>query len=97
MAQSGDDRLVVADGPVAVELEELVEDQVEVIAGLGTLRMARDLDGLPGVELRVDLPLERGQLAAEPADLLADLRAVVRRRGSWRTGSPSPPSRDSIS
>ena len=55
VAQAGDDRLVVADGPVAVEFEELVEDQVEVVAGLGALGMPRDLDGLPGVEVRVDL------------------------------------------
>ena len=78
VGQPGDDRLVVADGAVAVELEELLEDQVEVVAGLGPLLMARDLDGLPGIELRIDLAFERRQLAAEAADLLADLGGVAR-------------------
>ena len=35
VGEAGDDRLVVADGAVAVQLDELVEDQVEVVAGLG--------------------------------------------------------------
>ena len=35
VGQPGDDRLVVADGPVAVQLEELLEDQLDVVAGLG--------------------------------------------------------------
>ena len=34
-AKAGDDRLVVADGAVAVQLDELLEDQVDIVAGLG--------------------------------------------------------------
>ena len=89
VGEPGDDRLVVADGAVAVQLDELLEDQLDVVAGLGALRMPRDLDDLPGVEVGIDLALERGQLAAQPADLLGDLGRVARRCGSWRTGPPS--------
>ena len=34
VGQAGDDGLVVAQGAVAVQLEELLEDQVDVVAGL---------------------------------------------------------------
>ncbi len=49
--QAGDDGLVVAEGTVAVELDELVENQVDVVAGLRPLGMPGNLDGLPGVEV----------------------------------------------
>ncbi len=54
VGQAGDDRLVVAQGAVAVQLEELLEDQVDVVAGLGPLLVARNLDDLPGLEMGVD-------------------------------------------
>ena len=72
VGEAGDDRLVVADGAVAVQLDELVEDQLDVVAGLRALLVARDLDGLPGVEVGVDRPLQVRQLAAEAADLLGE-------------------------
>ena len=50
-ARPRDDRLVVADGAVAVQLDELLEDQLEVVAGLRALLVPRDLDDLPGVEV----------------------------------------------
>ena len=70
--QSGDDRLVVAQSAIAVELEKLVEDQLDVITRLRALGMARDLDDLPGVEVGIDFPFELGELAAEPANLFGD-------------------------
>ena len=76
VAKAGDDRLVVADGAVAVQLDELVEDQLDVVAGLGALGMARNADGLPGLEAAEDRPFQVGQLAAEPADLLGDPRRL---------------------
>ena len=100
MGQSRDDRLVVAKGAVAVQLEKLLEDQIEIIARLGPLLMPRDLDDLPGVEVGIDLAFERGQLAAEPADLFGDLGRCRPRRGSWRIAPPSRrgaiPSRGSV-
>ena len=77
MGEARDDRLVVAEGAVAVQLEELLEDQIEIVAGLGALLVPRDLDDLPGVEIGIDLALERRQLAAQPADLLGDLGRVA--------------------
>ena len=68
VGKPGDDRLVVADGPVAVELDEAVEDQLQVVAGLGTILMAGDPDGLPGVEVGEDRPLQVRQFPAHPAD-----------------------------
>ena len=75
--EAGDDRLVVAQGPVAVQLEELVEDQLDVIAGLRPLLVPRDLDDLPGLEMRVDFPFECRQLAPQPADLFGDLGRIA--------------------
>ena len=37
VGQTGHDRLVVAEGAVTVQLEELLEDQLDIIAGLGAL------------------------------------------------------------
>ena len=76
VGEAGDDRLVVAQGAVAVQLEELVEDQLDVVAGLRPLLVARDLDDLPGLEMRVDFPFERSQLAPQPADLFGDLGRI---------------------
>ena len=39
--------------------------------------MPRYLDDLPGIEVGIDLSLERRQLAAEPADLLGDLGRIA--------------------
>ena len=77
MREAGDDRLVVAQGAVAVQLEELVEDQLDVVAGLRPLLVPRDLHDLPRFEMRVDFPLERGQLAPQPADLFGDLGRIA--------------------
>ena len=37
VSQAGDDGLVVAEGAITVQLEELFEDQVDVVASLGPL------------------------------------------------------------
>jgi hypothetical protein len=81
--QPGDDGLVVADGPVAVQLDDLLEDQLQVVPALRTLGVARDLDGLPGVEVGEDRPLQPGQVAADAADLVGQLggRGVDARAG----------------
>src|SRR5262249_23512400 len=62
---------VVADGPVAVQLDELVEDQLDVVHRLRPVVVARDLDRLPGSEVAVDLLLEADQVAPHAAALLA--------------------------
>ena len=72
VGEAGDDRVVVAQGSVAVQLKELVEDQLDVLAGLRALGMARNLDNLPGLEMRIDFAFQRSQLASQPADLFGD-------------------------
>ena len=59
VGKAGDDRLVVAEGPVAVQLEELVEDQLDIVTGLRALLVARNVDGLPGLEMPKIVRLRR--------------------------------------
>jgi hypothetical protein len=44
---AADDGLVVGIGTVAVQLLELGEDHLQVVEGVGTLRVARELRHLP--------------------------------------------------
>ena len=76
-SESRDDRLVVSEGAVAVQLEELIEDQIQIIAGLGTLLVSRDLDNLPGIEAGIDRTLEGGKLASQPTNLFGNRRGVT--------------------
>ena len=74
------DRPVVADGPVAVQLDEIIEYQIDVIHQERPILVARHLDGLPRRQGAVNLLLEIDQLATNAADLLGDsaLPAVER-------------------
>ena len=65
LGEAGAERAVVAEELVAVQLDELVEHEVEVVGGHRPLGMAGDLDGFPGVELAVDAAHGVGELAAE--------------------------------
>ena len=56
--EAGADGAVVADGAVAVQFDELVEDQLEIVAGLRPVAVAGDLDRLPRRQVAVDLALE---------------------------------------
>src|SRR5262249_39516225 len=68
--KASSDRPVVAEGPVAMQFADLLEGQVEVVKGLWPLRMPGHLDGLPGRQVTVDLPLEVDQLAADATHFL---------------------------
>jgi hypothetical protein len=46
--RSADDRRVVPEGPIAVQLEEAREDEGHEIEGARPLGMARQLDASPG-------------------------------------------------
>ena len=46
--RAADDGMVVTEEPVAVQLEEVAEDRVDVIEGIGAVGMAGELDLLPG-------------------------------------------------
>src|SRR5262249_32629601 len=74
VAQPGETRAdgaVVPEGTVAVQFDELLEDQVEVIERLRTIRVPGHLDCLPGRQIAVDLSLEVDQFPTNAAHLLA--------------------------
>jgi hypothetical protein len=64
--------------PVAVQLDEVGEDFVDVVQRVGPLGVARDLGDLPGREVAVDV---LGELLALLAELVNLLRDVDRRLG----------------
>ena len=75
--EAGADRPVVAEEFVAVQLDELVEEQFEVVGRHRAFRMPGHLDGFPGLEPTIGLLDQLHPFAAEPAQLVADFRIVV--------------------
>jgi hypothetical protein len=67
----GHERSVVRERAVAVQLDEVVEDPLDVVERVGPVLVAREFDGVPdlvGARLggdTVDLMLESGQLARD--------------------------------
>src|SRR2546426_8243398 len=77
--QAADDRGVVGEGAVAVQLLEMREQHLHIIQRVRPLRMARHLRHLPGRQLAVDVLGKRLAALGEPLDLLRDVdRGVVR-------------------
>jgi hypothetical protein len=60
-----------------MQLLELAEQGLDVVQGIGPLRMARHLGNLPGLELAVDLLGEGGALLAQALDFLGDVECRV--------------------
>src|SRR5690606_17906535 len=71
--QAADDRAIVPERPVAMQLVEVREQRADVLERLGALRMARDHGHLPWRQLRVRVLQERFALLAQPAELLGDV------------------------
>ena len=69
--QPGDDRRVVAEDTIAVELDEVFEQQLEEVARVRALRMARQLRTLPGRQAGVGLLAEAREPVLELGDLVA--------------------------
>lgn len=63
-----EDRAIVADRLVAMQLDELVEQQLDVVERLRPGLMAGHLDDVPGGEVLEDLPLHARHLDAHLAD-----------------------------
>ena len=63
--EAADERRVVREAPVAVELGPLREERLDVVERVGPVRVARDQRLLPGRELRVDLAPARVELLAQ--------------------------------
>jgi hypothetical protein len=71
--EAADDRQVVGEVPVAMQLDEIREDLVDVIQRVGTLRMAGDLGDLPGRQVAVDVLGQLLALLAQLVDLFRDV------------------------
>jgi hypothetical protein len=71
--EAADDRLVVGEGAVAVQLMEVGEDIVHVIHRVRTLRVARDLRHLPWRQLGVDVFRELLALLGQAVDLFRNV------------------------
>ena len=71
-AQAGHERRILGAGPVTVQLHEVLEETLDVVEGVRTLGMARQVDGPPDLLVRrlgldpVELFLQALELAGEP-------------------------------
>ncbi len=81
--EPADDRLVIAELAVALQLDELVDQGVEIVDEVRTLGMAGHLGLLPGREVGVGLAAEILHLALQRRDVVvhAALVAGVVRQG----------------
>ena len=70
-------RPIVAEGLVAMQLDELLENQFEVVGRHGAIGVPRDLDGFPRLQVGVDSPFRVGQFAAKEPDFVANLRRAL--------------------
>ena len=93
----GDDRAVVGAAAVAVQLDPVVEDPLDVVERVRPVLVARELDRAPDLVLgRVGLAREPLELALEPL-LLAARRACRAGAAGSRAGSAAPRSLRSAS
>ena len=74
--EPGDDRRIVGVLPVAMELDEVGHERLDVVERIGAPGMPRDERLLPRREARVDLSRDAVQLLAELLDLAAVARVV---------------------
>jgi hypothetical protein len=68
-SHAGDDRFVVGEAPIAMELVEIFDDHVDVIARLRPRRMAGHLHGFPRGEVAISFAKQRREILPQPADL----------------------------
>ena len=70
LGKASANRAIVAEVLVAVQLDELVERQFEVVDRVGAILVTSDLDGLPRREMAVDVPCHIGNLAPQTPNLI---------------------------
>src|SRR5688572_32968032 len=68
--QAADDGRIVAVDTVAVQLEEVVEQELAPVARVGSLRVARQLRALPGGEAGVRPLPQACEALLQPRDLV---------------------------
>ena len=88
LPEPGDDRAVVGAAAVAVQLDPVVEDPLDVVERVRPLRVPRELDERPDLVLGRVRARDRVELLLEPL-----LLAARRRCGGGAAGSVSRPSR----
>src|SRR6186997_836158 len=70
--EAGDERRVLGASPVAVQLDKVLEESLDVVEGVRALRVARQVDGPPDLLVRrlgldpLELTLQAVELAGEP-------------------------------
>src|SRR4030095_2397897 len=72
--ETADTRSVVAEEPIAVELDEIVEQELDEVARVGPLGVAGQLRALPGRQARVGPLAQPRQPLLAPGGLLSRLR-----------------------
>src|SRR5438093_1321161 len=75
--QAADDGRVVAIDAIAVELDEILEEELDEVAGVRALGVSRELRALPGGQARVGALAQAREPLLELRDLLASLRRVL--------------------
>jgi hypothetical protein len=75
-----DDRRVVAEGAIPVQLDEVGESETNLVGSEGAPRIARYLNPLKGREIPVDLFAQVRELPLERLDRLGDAELTVARR-----------------
>ena len=83
LADTAHDRLVVRELPVALHLDELVDEAGTVVHEMGALGMPGDLGLLPGVQVCVGVPAHLPCAVAQGVDLVAQ---VIRSGGLSQAG-----------
>ena len=78
LRQPRDDGGVVSEPAIAVELEETGRNDAQIVEGVGSPRMARELHALPAGQLGIDVAAEPLRLSLETLQLLHDLRPFRR-------------------
>ena len=83
-AEPGDDRPVVRAAAIAVQLEEVVEDPLDVVERVRPILVPRQLDRLPDLVV-ARLLLETVDLVLEPLELAGQLRPAEELHGAELT------------
>src|SRR5262249_50841846 len=76
LGETGAKRAIVPEKLVAMQLDPLVEDEIEIVGEHGAIGMASDLHRFPGIKAAVDAADRLGKLASERADLVVELRRL---------------------
>ena len=76
LGPTGPNGPIVAESLVAVQFDEFVEHQFEIVGCHGAIGVPGNLDRLPGLQLAVDPLLHVGQLAPQAANLVAGFRLL---------------------